>query len=520
MHGRDAQSVIVKFRFVRMRIGNALKAIQLSPFMRDVVLTTITSVLTTISAIVVTRLLAEGLGPEKFGAYSLSRRMLAIIAPFSLLGMDLAITRYTAIAEERASRESYLLTGLLLAISPGLVILLIGLLFRDSLSFLIFQNRAYTSLFVATLVLVVSYSFYVVLYAHYRGMARMNRANMWQLAVVGVAPVIIAWELSQSGNVSLIVLLLAISFFLASLPLGYYVRKILLQGPIPQLKSSARELLSYGVPRIPAGLTLAALLTLGPFLAPHVGTLEDAGYLAAGQFVLLVMEGGLVAFGLVALPKVAQLAAEGQREFLRESISDIIAFFLHLGVFATLHILLWADEVVLILLGPQYEKAIPLMRIILLALVPYLAYVLLRSVVDAVEKKAINTLNLVLSFAVALISAMTLVALGLSVKGLALATTIGFVTLGFLTLRYIWTTFQIRSNSIELKIPLLCNVSLIMIALLFKYLLINRFFGPTWIGIVIIELALFTSFILLLWKIRVRWLLELEKRLIKKRANV
>jgi len=146
--------------------------------------------------------------------------------------------------------------------------------------------------------------------------------------------------------------------------------------------------------------------------------------------------------------------------------------------------------------------------------------VLLRSVVDAVEKKAINTLNLVLSFAVALISAMTLVALGLSVKGLALATTIGFVTLGFLTLRYIWTTFQIRSNSIELKIPLLCNVSLIMIALLFKYLLINRFFGPTWIGIVIIELALFTSFILLLWKIRVRWLLELEQRLIKKRANV
>jgi PST family polysaccharide transporter len=446
--------------------------------------------------------------------------MLATIAPFSLLGMDLAITRYTAIAEERASRESYLLTGLLLAISPGLVILLIGLLFRDSLSFLIFQNRAYTSLFIATLVLVVSYSFYVVLYAHYRGMARMNRANMWQLAVIGVAPVIIAWELSQSGNVSLIVLLLAISFFLASLPLGYYVRKILLQGPIPQLKSSARELLSYGVPRIPAGLALAALLTLGPFLAPHVGTLEDAGYLAAGQFVLLVMEGGVVAFGLVALPKVAQLAAEGQREFLRESISDIIAFFLHLGVFATLHILLWADEVVLILLGPQYEKAIPLMRIILLALVPYLAYVLLRSVVDAVEKKAINTLNVVLSFAVALISAMTLVALGLSVKGLALATTIGFVTLGFLTLRYIWTTFQIRSNSIELKRPLLFNVSLIMIALLFKYLLINRFFGPTWIGIVIIELALFTSFILLLWKIRVRWLLELEKRLIRKPANV
>ena len=66
-------------------ILDALRRIHPSPFVKDILFTTITSVLTTVSAIVVTRLLAEGLGPEKFGAYSLSRRMLATIAPFSLL---------------------------------------------------------------------------------------------------------------------------------------------------------------------------------------------------------------------------------------------------------------------------------------------------------------------------------------------------------------------------------------------------------------------------------------------------
>lgn len=58
-------------------ILDALRRVHPSPFVKDILFTTITSVLTTVSTIVVTRLLAEGLGPEKFGANLLSRRTLA-----------------------------------------------------------------------------------------------------------------------------------------------------------------------------------------------------------------------------------------------------------------------------------------------------------------------------------------------------------------------------------------------------------------------------------------------------------
>ena len=88
---------------------------------------------------------------------------------------------------------------------------------------------------------------------------------------------------------------------------------------------------------------------------------------------------------------------------MRSIIRDTIAFLLHMGIFATLHVLLWADEIVNLLLGAQYREVIPIMRIVMVALIPYLGYVLLRSIVDAVEKKAFNTLNLFIAFGVTLL---------------------------------------------------------------------------------------------------------------------
>lgn len=497
---------------------SGLKTIQLSPFVKDILFTTITSLITTLSAVVVTRLLAEGLGPEGFGAYSLSRRTLVMISSFSLLGMDLAIARHIAISKDDETRDRYLLSGSLLGVLPSLLILTIGLMLRQPLAVLIFRNETYACLFAATLLLVVSYAFFIVLYAFYRGANRMSRANLWQIGVVGIGPVGIAWSLAESGRVEIIVLLLATLFFCAVVPLAYYnLKAILYHRSVLELNHPARELLEYGLPRVPAGLALAGMLGLGPFLASHVGGLEEAGYLAAGQSVLSLVQGGVAAFGLVALPKVAQLAAAGKRELLRTGINDIIAFIFHLGLFATLHIFLWADQVVLILLGSQYGKAIPLMRIILLALVPYLSFVLLRSIVDAVEKKAINTLNLFMSFAISLISILLLVWMGFGVKGLALGTVIGFSALGVLTIRYLWRTFQLSNNPLELQRSLLLNVGFITIAFILKYWLVQIFSGLMLVSLVTcVEGALFALFILMLWKIKVRWLVELNRRVIRK----
>ncbi|MDI6793259.1 MAG: hypothetical protein QME81_10395 [bacterium] len=67
---------------------------RISSFLRDVVMTTLTSMITILSIIIVTRLLAKGLGPEEFGAYCLTRRMVFTLLPFATLTMGVALARY------------------------------------------------------------------------------------------------------------------------------------------------------------------------------------------------------------------------------------------------------------------------------------------------------------------------------------------------------------------------------------------------------------------------------------------
>jgi O-antigen/teichoic acid export membrane protein len=345
---------------LRTQLTHTLKKIQPSPLIKDILWTALTSLCTSICAILILRLLASGLGPEKFGAYALCRRMLATIAPLTLLGMNIAIVRYVATSKDKRARDNFFFSGCFLTIVPGFLVLAVGHTFRDFFAPLIFDNPTYLSFFSISLLLIYGHSFYSVIYAFYRGQGQMNRANLINLGIVGLGPLSVAWLLGASGQLNLIVMLLAALFFLCAIPVGYHAIVSCHNISIQTIKQSAKKMLAFGLPRVPAGLTFSGILMTGPFLALRIGELKHAGFLSAAQSVLSIVQGGVVAFGLVTLPRVAQLVAGEQNHFLGEKIEVIIGFILHLGFFATLHILLWSDQVIFLMLGPEYDPVIPL----------------------------------------------------------------------------------------------------------------------------------------------------------------
>ena len=135
-----------------------MQIIKPSPFIKVVAHTTITSLITVVSLILVTRLLAHGIGPEGFGAYLLARRIVTTIAPFSTLFLGVALARYISISKK--DKYYYLLCGLVLSVVPCLSVLIIGLLFTNELTNLVFHNQTYSSLFRATLFMILGYSCY------------------------------------------------------------------------------------------------------------------------------------------------------------------------------------------------------------------------------------------------------------------------------------------------------------------------------------------------------------------------
>ncbi len=488
-----------------------------SPFLKDFAFTTLTSITIGIALVMVTRLLAKGLGPEAFGVYSLSRRIVSTLIPFSTLGMGVAVTRYIAISTDRATRYKFLVSGLILGVIPSMAIFLAGIIFRYPLSVIVFHSTDYTLVILALLFMLVGYSLYTVIYSFYRGTCEMWKANLWQLMLFALGPVIIATLYAKTGLVHLILFMTGILYFIAVVPLGVHVWEgVSSYGTAISMAEPFERLLQYSLPRIPGGLVLSGMLTLGPFLAPYFGSLTDAGYMVVGQSVFVLTESGISAFGLLVLPKAAQLYAEGRLDFLRHRIGDIIALAVHFGLFVTIQLYIWADQLILVWLGHQYINAIPIMRILLLALVPNFLYVLLRSIIDAIDEKAVNTHNLYGAMLVTIVSSLFFALVGLGILGLAVGTVFGFVTLGLTTVRYLWRGGWFTVDGFCFKECLLLNAGMLIVAFWFKAI-ITQLHPSTLMFLVLVfllESVLFVLYCLIIRRLKAGWVREIEQRVI------
>ena len=487
--------------------------IKFSPFLKDIGVTTLTSVATIVSLIFVTRFLARGLGPDEFGAYALTRRIVAFIVPFSTLTMGVSLARYTALSKDWKQREILLSVALSIVIIMAVILSAPWFLWGKYLTELIFHHNKYANLFYASLFMVAGYGIYAVLYAFYRGTGKMNKANLLQFCVMSFLPLLISYIFANRGNAAFIIFLMGLSFYLSILPLGYNLKGIKWPG-IEHIKKATKDLLIYGIPRTPGSLAFAGLLSIGPFFAPYFGSIDEAGYFVVGQSVFRIMESSVVAFGLVALPKVALLFEEGKENFLAERIRDIMDLIIHLGLFITIQIFIWSKFLIMVWLGPDYLESVTIMRILIISLAPYLAYVLLRSVIDGVEVRAVNTLNLFIALGTGILLALVMAFSGMGVTGIAIGTMAGFFVLGILTVFYLKRRFGLSfGRSLTGRVVLLNGIILVLTWAINKWWFQGEW-GIIYLGkLFLFEIILSTGYIALLWHWKVGWLREINLRL-------
>jgi len=344
-------------------------------------------------------------------------------------------------------------------------------------------------------------------------MQEIKKANLLQFCLMAIIPLIISSLLASPKKLTLIMYLMGLAFYLSLFPLILIIYKAKLPG-LNDIKASLKILLKYGLPRAPAGFFLAGLLTLGPYLAVHFEGLKEAGFFVIGQSVFRIMEAAIVAFGLVALPKISQLLAEDKEDFLKMKIEDILIMIFQLGLFITIHTFIWSKEIILIWLGSEYKGVVPIMKIIILSLGPYLAYILLRSIVDAVEVRAINTINLALSLISAALISVFFLHVGFGIIGLAAGTAIGFSILGVMTSYYLIRRYLVSFKSFMFRWVLFLNILFAGTIIAIKKYIISSFsqYKLLIIGF-IIEGIFFLCYLYFFYKRDSRWLLELRKRL-------
>jgi O-antigen/teichoic acid export membrane protein len=486
--------------------------------MRDLLLTGATSAAMLVGMVLATRFLAQGLGSEGFGAFSMARRFWAILASLATV-LGLALTRQVAVSRTESERHAYLVVGTSAAVTMAAVAILGGLLFPSRLTQLVFHDEQYSQLMLATLACFVGVCAYSVLFSFYRGSGRMGMANLWTLMVVALGPLVVAWRLAPSGRPELIMAANAGLLVVAAGPVAWKIGRAFNAGQVERVKECARQLGRYGLPRIPIGVGFATMLAIGPFMATRMGSLDGAGYLVAAQALVAIAQAGVDAFGFVTLPKVARHTMEGNVELLRARILDIQAFTLHLGLFLTVQLALWTDVLVVGWLGEGYRAAVPLAQITIVGTLPYLIYSVTRPVIDGVEMRPVIAYNVGISAVVTLIAAIGMTTAGMGLPGLAAATTLGYWSLGLLSLRFLWRRFGFPRGQLMAVRVLLLNLAIFGAGLLVKDYLAG----------VLAPRALFVgggvlgglSGLLYLGALRwmgVQWMREVEVRLLGPRA--
>ncbi len=458
--------------------------------MRDMATTTATSILTIIFLIFTVRFLTVGLGPEDFGAYSLARRILTMLEPITTLCISFALTRYAAISKDNGESYFYFFPSFLLVFFVSLLFLVSILTFNSDISYLIFGDSNYKDLTTSLAIMLFVYSIYIVIYSFYRGIGLMNIANFWQILLIGLGPFLVAYFFSSSGAAKVLLymaILTALAFFPLSIELGrMFYRKMYFFK-----QKHIKEIMIYGFPRVPGIFAYNALFAVGPFFSAYSGALRGSGFILIGQLLLRMVEGGMEAFSRVAFPKISEMFEKSGKFELEDKVNDLIQMIFQVGIFITLQLYIWSELLIYLWLGEEFGEAISSVKIISLSLLPYLAFILLRNIVDAINIKAYITYYLFFSLTLAILGSLTSIILDFGIEGHSWSFVVGVYSMSILTFYRIRKDFRISLKFRDFISTLFFNIFLGMLSFIFSKIfldleVVSRMLGIIFSGLILV----------------------------------
>lgn len=366
---------------------------------RDYLITFLVEFLTLACGVLVFKLAAVCFGKDGFSEYAVARRMISFLQLPLLLGLGLSIPRTIAFCAGQSARaekaSACLLAGLLMEGCLFAVLFLLFLLIPGQMAFLFFGDQAYRKLVFPIGIAMAAGALHALVYGYFRGQLQMVAANLLQLTNIGIVPlavfaipnVTVATLLTIMGIVSIIITLSVIGQIWYRHP----------PGRAEKLAPLTAELLKYGGPRVPGELALTGLMALPVFFTAHFHNVTLAGQLAFA-ISLLSMVGSLFApLGLILLPTLSEKAAQHTLITFKPTLTKML--FTSGGLcLAITGLAEWlAAPFIHGFLGPEFQEAIHLVRIILLGALPYVVYIILRNVLDAIDVRPWNTVNLLIA---------------------------------------------------------------------------------------------------------------------------
>lgn len=430
------------------RIVSRRRGLSLHPLARDFGLTSVTELGVLIAGLAIVSLVGRLMGVVALGEYLLLRRVLAWLQPAEQLGLGNALPRFVAYGVGGPERELRGYLGISLATGGGLAAAVCLFLYAGKTAFgrWLFGSSAMAPLILPLGLIAFGMTVHNCAYGYFRGRLDLIRANILQALNVVIFPLVVVIALARTHSIPLIVSVTGLLVLGSAVATCAFVLGRGAGVGRSGVGGTTRDLLTYGLPRVPGDFALGAFLALGPLVAMRFAPVSRVTSLLIGISILSAVSASATPVGTLMLSKVSMMLAQDRKDEVRVHLRHLLAAAVALSTFACLQLVVFADGILRLWLGQRFGGEIRVVQITILAIPFYLVYCCLRGSVDAASITAYNTRNLLLSlglFVILLMAAAKFMPHTLILEGVAGALLLASVFLAALTLRSMQKLFDL-----------------------------------------------------------------------------
>jgi len=477
-------------------------------FLRDVGLTMGAEVLVLASRVVIVSIFGRWVGAAELAEYLLLSRITAWLLAGAVLGLAVGLPRYVARARGSQQQEptTYFQAASICLILSSIVIGLIMIGNRRVFAHWLFGDSHRTAFVIALSFMVWGLTAQGVVFGYYRGLLSMARANLLEVCTLVAVPLCVIVVLYRTRSVPLMVGAMgSLDIVISALFAIPIFRRFTIPEPT-KLAHHLKELLHYGIPRVPGDFGSAALTALGPVIAAHYLPMAQISAFLLGLTFLMVTGYAAGPLGVVLLSKVSMMLGQNRLDDVRARLKYLVVGVLELSVFACLQLIIFADVAVRTWVGSRYLDQMLVIRLLVVAIPPYLFYMALRSTIDAASVKPLNAWNVLTALMVYLLligASVKFVPRTFLLEGIAGSMFITLIVLGSLTLRTFRKLYDVSLPWARSAPSLLAAVGLGAVAFAFRSFQSSPM-GP--LQAVLLEGGLSSAYLALLTSVGSTWL--------------
>jgi len=423
---------------IEVKSWNQLIGLRLHPFLFDVLTTGLTQVAAVTANLILVGAVSREMGVAALGEYLLVKRTSSWLLSGSQLGLGIALPRQIAhtIQDVETRANQYFLAAFTVVVVFVVCTGLAAVLNAQRVARWCLGSEG-RGLVYAMVLLLLGTAMQAMVFGYFRGLERVRRANLVGFGGWVVVPLLALGVTHKSHSAPLLIGATGLGLTVAAML--WAIPKIAgVQGFGRHFLSDTRQLLAYGVARVPGDIAIGGLLALGPLLVSHYVNIAQNSYLLLGITCLTLGGMAFAPVGIVLLARVSRLLGAGRHTDVSEYVGHLRSAVLQLSLVVVVQGLIFTRPIVLWWLGPSCTAGVPVIRMVMLAIPAYMYFVAMRSVVDAASQVAYNARNLLVTLAVLVALSATVVRFvppERIVMGVAVATAVALCVLAFATHR-------------------------------------------------------------------------------------